>query len=52
MCDLQFAQENGTIAHNLRTIILDTKRRVHRVLGGNEWTAEELAKSIKEAAGK
>lgn len=50
MCDLQFAQENGTIAHNLRTIVLDTKRRVHRVLGGNEWTAAELAKSIREAA--
>jgi len=52
LCDLQFAQENGTIAHNLRTIVLDTKRRVHRVLGGNEWTAAELAKSIKEAAEK
>ena len=52
MCDLQFAQENGTIAHNLRTIVLDSKRRVHRVLGGNEWTAEELAKSMREAAMK
>ena len=52
MCDLQFARENGTIAHNLRTIVLDAKRRVHRVLGGNEWTAEELAQSMIEAAAK
>ncbi len=52
MCDLQFAKGNGTINHNLRTIVLDTKRRVHRVIGGNEWTAEELAKSMTEAAGK
>ncbi len=52
MCDLQFAQENGTIAHNLRTIVLDSRRRVYRVLGGNEWTAKELAKSMKEAAEK
>ncbi len=40
------AQQN----HNLRTVVLDTRGRVHEVFVGNEWTAEALAASLRAAA--
>ena len=52
LCDLQYLQEGGSITHNLRTIVLDPKRQIHRVFAGNEWTAKELADAIVDAATK
>lgn len=50
---LQFWREDGTINHNLRTVVLDTKGRVHRIFAGNEWKPEELvAEMVKAAAVK
>ena len=48
--DFRFANERGSFQHNLRTVVLNTKGRVHRYFEGNQWTAEDLATSISEAA--
>jgi protein SCO1/2 len=50
--DFRFANERGSFQHNLRTVVLDAKGRVHRYFEGNQWTPEELASSMAEAAGK
>jgi protein SCO1/2 len=44
--NVPIAQQN----HNLRTVVLDTLGRVHEIFVGNEWTAEELATSLRVAA--
>lgn len=48
--DLQLTREGGSISHNLRTVVLDTRGRVHRLFDGNRWTPDELAQAIAEAA--
>ena len=48
--DLQVAREEGSFAHNLRTVVLDPQGRIHRQFDGNEWTATELADALVEAA--
>ncbi len=50
--DFRFANERGSFQHNLRTIVLDAKGRVHQYFEGNSWTPEDLAASITEAAHK
>ena len=40
------------ISHNLRTVVLDTERRVQRVLTENEWKADELAAELMKASGR
>lgn len=47
-----FREANGAISHNLRTVVLDPRGRIHRQFNGNEWTPEELADAVLEAAGK
>lgn len=47
---LNFWREAGTISHNLRTVVLDGQGNIAAQFDGNEWTAEELAKAIAEAA--
>ena len=42
--------ENGSISHNLRTILLDTSGRVQKVFEGNTWTSDELAAEMRKAA--
>jgi protein SCO1 len=48
--DFRFANEGGSFLHNLRTVVLDPKRRVYRQFDGNKWKAEELAQAMVEAA--
>jgi len=36
--------------HNLRTVVVDAGGRVRRIFIGNDWTADELAAEIIEAA--
>lgn len=49
--DFRFANENGSFLHNLRTVVLDPRRRIHRQFDGNKWKANELAEAMAEAAG-
>lgn len=48
--DLNLWRENGTISHNLRTVVLDRSGRIFRQFDGNEWTAQQLANALREAA--
>ena len=47
---LNFWRENGSISHNLRTVVLDRSGKIYRQFDGNGWTAEELAAAIRVAA--
>lgn len=42
--------EGGLIAHTLRTIIIDQKGKLVRILKGNDWTPDQTANSIRELA--
>ena len=48
--DLKIGREGGGFSHNLRTVVLDTRGRIHRQFDGNDWTPEELADALVEAA--
>ena len=47
---LQFFSRNGTIEHNLRTVIIDAKGRVAQIYIGNEWTVDEFVAEMKKAS--
>ena len=49
---LVFSREEGTLNfnHTLRTVVLDTRGRVHHIFIGNEWKADELVAKLKEAS--
>ncbi len=44
---LTLADDEGLIAHNLRTVLVDTEGKIVRVINGNEWTPDEVAKEIQ-----
>jgi protein SCO1/2 len=46
---LMFWSENGTINHNLRTVIVDPAGRVQKVFTGNEWQPDGLTAEMKRA---
>jgi protein SCO1/2 len=48
--DLRVTREGGGFSHNLRTVVLDPRGRIHRQFDGNEWKPEELAAALAEAA--
>jgi protein SCO1/2 len=49
--DLRFATVGGgSFVHNLRTVVIDPKRRIYRQFDGNKWKPEELAQALAEAA--
>lgn len=48
--DLNFWRENGSISHNLRTVVLEGRGKIFRQFDGNDWTAAQLAEAIRGAA--
>ncbi|MEI7807021.1 MAG: copper-binding protein [Verrucomicrobiota bacterium] len=48
--DLRFWREGGSISHNLRTVVLDTNEKIFRQFDGNDWTPQQLAEAIRDAA--
>jgi protein SCO1/2 len=49
--DLMLNREaGGSISHNLRTVVLDPRGRIHRQFDGNGWTPQQLAESLLEAS--
>jgi len=49
--DLMVMREDGNImSHNLRTVVLDTQGKIFRQLDGNQWTPQQLADAILQAA--
>jgi len=48
--DLMVRREaDGSISHNLRTVVLDGQGRIRRQFDGNEWKAEQLAGEVIRA---
>lgn len=47
---LTFWKADGTINHNLRTVVVDASGRVQAIIPENKWTPEELAAELRKAA--
>ena len=47
---LMFPRDGAVFNHNLRTVVVDARGRVHQVFIGNEWTVDELVAAIVKAA--
>ena len=48
--DLSINRDQGSFSHNLRTVVLDPAGRIHTLFAGNQWTAQQLAESLVDAA--
>jgi len=48
--DLNFWRENGSITHNLRTVVLDGNGKIFKQFDGNDWTPQDLANAIRASA--
>jgi protein SCO1/2 len=49
--DLMIMHDGDSImSHNLRTVVLDPRGKIFRQLDGNQWTPQQLADAIREAA--
>ncbi len=46
---LMFYRPDQTISHNLRTVVIDRAGKVHSIIMGNTWKAEDLVKSLVDA---
>jgi len=46
--DLTYADDEGLIQHNLRTVVLDGEGKLVKLIKGNEWKAEELSGEIRK----
>jgi len=50
--DLTYADDEGLIQHNLRTVLLDKEGKLVKVIKGNEWTVEEVADGMRRIANR
>ena len=48
--DLMVMRQGNNISHNLRTVVLDARGGIYRLFDGNQWTPQELADAMREAA--
>jgi protein SCO1/2 len=48
--DLSVWREGGSLSHNLRTVVLDPRGKIARQFDGNDWTPQQLADAITDAA--
>ena len=48
--DFRFWRENGTLSHNLRTVVLDGTGKIFKQFDGNDWTPVQLADALRAAA--
>ncbi|MBI1178105.1 hypothetical protein GC207_11785 [bacterium] len=46
---LEFYRPDGSIAHNLRTVVIGSSGKVQNIIIGNTWKPEELAEMIQKA---
>jgi protein SCO1/2 len=47
---LEFKHIDGRIDHNLRTVVVNSAGRIHRIFRGNAWTPQELVAELRGAA--
>jgi protein SCO1 len=45
-------EQDGTISHNLRTLVIDAAGTVRQARDGNTWTADDLVGDLRDAAGR
>ncbi len=45
-----FWSENGSINHNLRTVVVDANGKIQKIIPENKWTPDELVEEILKAA--
>jgi len=48
--DLMVMREGASISHNLRTVVLDPNGIIFRQFDGNDWTPQQLADAVLQAA--
>lgn len=48
--DLMVMRQGNNISHNLRTVVLDPQGRIYRLFDGSQWTPQQLADTMLEAA--
>ena len=48
---LDYYEEEGSFAHNLRTAVIDPGGKLHTLYRANEWTADQLLSDLRAAAG-
>lgn len=46
---LMFYRPDANISHNLRTVVIDREGKVHSIIMGNTWKAEDLVTSLVDA---
>lgn len=44
--DERYWNENQTISHNLRTVVVDAQGRVRKIFAGSDWTSDELVAAL------
>ena len=49
---LDYYEEDGSFAHNLRTAVVDPEGNLHSLYRGNEWTVAQLLSDLRAAAGE
>ena len=47
---LKFGKRDGSLLHNVRTVVLDPKGRITRIFTDEEWSPEELAAEMRRAS--
>jgi len=47
---MKYRTRYGTLVHNLRTVVIDTRGRVQKIIDGNDWKPDELVQEILRAA--
>jgi protein SCO1/2 len=43
-------RDGALFSHNVRTVVIDPRGKVHTVLQGNKWTVDEMAAAMRSAA--
>jgi protein SCO1 len=47
---LMVMRQGNNISHNLRTVVLDPQGRIYKQFNGNQWTSQQLADAMTQAA--
>jgi len=47
----QYWRDGAGLSHNLRTVVVDPRGRIRRILTGNKWTVAQLVEEMLQAAG-
>lgn len=43
-----YYDQNGTIQHNMKTVVIDPQGKVVRIFSGSDWSTEEAARTLRD----